>query len=85
MPKYDRYLHPGNTWVEKTIGGAHYNYTRDTDELNVLIDTAEETHIYSRASYQYKYARDKSTTPATPRLVFRSASKSGRKEEWLYD
>jgi type VI secretion system VgrG family protein len=45
-----------NTWIEKTIGGAGYEYTKDKKSLEVSVGCTEETHTYGQTSYEYKYA-----------------------------
>jgi type VI secretion system VgrG family protein len=76
-PAFSKSLDPGQTWVEKTFGGANYSYTKDTQDLNVTVNTAEESHIYGHAEYEYKYSKGK--------LVSKTASKGGHSEEWKYD
>lgn len=77
MPTFSKTLDSKSTWVEKTLGGAKYNYTKGTRTLNVEVGTAQETHIHGRASYEYKYSGGK--------LISKIASKSGHSEEWKYD
>ncbi len=77
VPGFSKTLDSKNTWVEKTLGGAKYNYTKGTRTLNVEVGTAQEAHIYGRASYEYKYSKGK--------LISKTVSKGGHSEEWKYD
>jgi hypothetical protein len=76
-PTFSKTLYSGQTWVEKTLGGAKYNYTQGTQTLNVEVGIAEETHIHGRVSYEYKYLDE--------RLISKTASTLGHNEEWKYD
>jgi type VI secretion system secreted protein VgrG len=76
-------LTPGNTLdanktrVTKTYGGAEYNFTNGLSSLNVEVNTAEETHIHGKSTYEYKYKDGK--------IIQKTFSKSGHSEEWKYD
>lgn len=81
LPGSGKTLDPAKTWVEKTIDGAKYNYTKGTKTLSVEYGTVEESHVYGKSSYEYKYTGDLDRN----KLVSKSHSQAGHSEEWKYD
>jgi type VI secretion system VgrG family protein len=42
-----------NTWIEKTVGGASYDYAENKKSLSVEYNTEEEEQVYDKTSYAY--------------------------------
>jgi len=69
-----------NTWIEKTIGGAAYEYTRDKKSLEVSVGCTSVAHTYGQTSYEYGYTGQANKTSYSKSGSGRSESKSWHRD-----
>lgn len=76
-----------DTWITKTIGGAEYDYKKDTKSLAVECSTREESHAHGKKTYEYVYGGRSEETKYTGqgRKVAHSWSEKGQSAEESYD
>jgi type VI secretion system VgrG family protein len=89
-----------NTWIEKTYGGASYDYTKETKMLSTEYKTVEESHVYGKETHEYVYRGDDSKMSyaysgaegvkeekwnASGNTTYLYSKKSGAEDEKKYD